>query len=145
MKNNFKFKSAFALIETIMLLAIVALLMLLGAPKASAQPYFTNSGTIYGAQGYNSGLSQPLKPSGTLSVQYSAGTLAGAIAPGSFPTASGFYTNSFATNIFTSAPFVLVTPSLTNAMPAVVSATTTNFVIQVLNTNATFYWEATGH
>jgi hypothetical protein len=135
----------FSKIETLVVLATVALVFLFVAPKVSAQPYFTNSGTIYGAQSYNANLNTPLKPSATLSAQYGAGTLAGAIAPGSFPTASGFYTNSFSTNIFTSAPFVLVTPSLTNAMPAVVSVTTTNFVVQVLNTNATFYWEATGH
>jgi type II secretory pathway pseudopilin PulG len=139
-------KGGFSLLQIIIVIALLAVLAALTMPKAQAQPYFTNANTIYGAQGYNNNLATPLKPSATLAAQYASGTLAGVIPPGSFVAGNGgFYTNTFGTNLYSVAPFVIVSSSITNNTPAVTSVTTSNCVIQANNTNATFYWEATGH
>ena len=137
-------KFGFSLLQTMIVIAILGLLAVITMQKAQAQPYFTNTGTIYGAQSYNSSLGTPIKPSAILAAQYAAGEIAGSIAPATIPNA-GFYTNTFTTNIFSAPPFVVANSSITNNSPAIVSTSPTNFVISVLNTNCTIYWQATGH
>jgi hypothetical protein len=132
------------------LLALILLLAfaLLLAPKLQAQPYVTNTGTIYGAQQYNQSYPTPLQPSKMLANQYAAGMLAGIIPPAQ--VAWPLITNTFATNIFSTAPYVVFSLSATNgfptnAMPAVISTSPTNFVVWAPVTNCYLYWEATGH
>jgi hypothetical protein len=126
----------------------VAAVILAGALVASAQPYFTNTSPQAGAYQYNQNYAQPLQPSKTLSQQYQAGILAGAFAP------SQWYllTNTFPTNIFTTAPIVTANGSgptsqsvcSTNVV-TVVSSSPTNFILQCSVNNQTVYWEAIGH
>ena len=121
---------------------------IIGDGDANCQPYFTNSSPQAGAYQYNQNYAQPLQPSKTLSQQYQAGILAGAFAP------SQWYllTNTFPTNIFTTAPIVTANGSgptsqsvcSTNVV-TVVSSSPTNFILQCSVNNQTVYWEAIGH
>ncbi|HEY1788671.1 MAG TPA: hypothetical protein VGJ73_10970 [Verrucomicrobiae bacterium] len=109
-----------------------------------AQPYYTNTSQGYGVQQYNNTWTQPLQPSKTLAQQYQAGILAGTIGP------SPWYllTNSFTTNIYTTAPVITAnpsTPSVGSNFVTVVSVTTSNFVLQSALTNQIVYWQAVGH
>jgi hypothetical protein len=127
--------------------AILAALVM-GGGLAKCQPYYTNSAPQAGAYQYNQNWAQPLQPSVTLSKQDQAGILAGAITPAPW----FLLTNSFATNIYTTAPVITANGSgsgsqsvcATNVV-TVVSASTTNFVLQCAVTNQTIYWEAIGH
>jgi hypothetical protein len=121
-----------------------ATIILAGMVVTSAQPYFTNSSPQSGAYQYNQNYSQPLQPSKTLAQQYQAGILAGTIAP------TPFYllTNSFTTNIYSTAPVVTANGSGTATgtnIVTVVSSTTTNFVLDTGVSNQVIYWEAIGH
>lgn len=144
MKPNIK-TTLLGLLLVVALIAILVAFLL--APKAQAQPYFTNTAP-FGAAAYNTSLATPLNPQVTLSNQWSAGTLAGVV-----PTnqvAYFLYTNTFASPTpFTTAPYVVCSAGqsgiITNAVVTIVSTSTTNFVCQVTPTNVPIYWEATGH
>lgn len=126
--------------------ALAALIM--GGSTAKCQPYYTNSSPQAGAYQYNQNWVQPLQPSVTLSKQYQAGILTGSIAPAPW----FLLTNSFSTNVYTTAPVITANGSgstsqavcATNVV-TVVSTSTTNFVLQCAVTNQTVYWEAVGH
>ena len=121
-----------------------AVTILTGAWLASAQPYYTNTSQGYGVQQYNNGWTQPLQPSKTLAQQYQAGILAGAITPEPW----FLLTNSFTTNIYTTAPVITANasaPSVGTNFVTVVSVTTSNFVLEIALTNQTIYWQAVGH
>ena len=119
-----------------------------GAFFVSAQPYFTNNSPQSGAYQYNQNYSQPLQPGKTLAQQYQAGILAGSFAPAPW----FFLTNSFPTNIYTTAPVITAIASgsasqmvcSTNEV-TVVSSSATNFILQCSVTNQTVYWESIGH
>jgi hypothetical protein len=119
-----------------------------GALAASAQPYYTNSSPQSGAYQYNQNYAQPLQPSRTLAQQYQAGIQAGSFAPAPW----FFLTNSFPTNIYTTAPIVTANGSgsasqtvcSTNVI-TIVSSSPTNFVLQCSVSNQIVYWEAIGH
>jgi len=146
-----KFIKKFSLLETIIAVAVLALLAAIVLPRiAKAQPYFTNSSPIYGAQTYNQTLPTPINPAVTLANQYAAGTLVGSFLGGQDSAyAAGFYTftNMFATNIYTAPPIMVYTiiGGGTNAI-ASSTVTTTNFTFTTTGTNGvTINWEATGH
>jgi hypothetical protein len=152
MNKFFKKGGRFSLLEMLIVVASIAILAAFFIPalqrEANAQPYFTNTGTIYGAQTYNQNFTPPLAPSKVLANQYAAGTLAGSLPPAA--VASNAMVISFSTNIFSTAPFVCFSLSATNgyptnAMPAVTAVTTTNVTIWTPVTNCSLYWEATGH
>jgi hypothetical protein len=121
---------------------------IMSGSTAKCQPYFTNTSPQAGAYQYNQNYVQPLQPSVTLSKQYQAGVLAGAFAPAPW----FLLTNTFPTNIYTTAPIVTANGSgptsqtvcSTNVV-TVVSVTPTNFVLQCSVSNQTVYWEAIGH
>ncbi len=121
---------------------------MIGGSAARCQPYITNSSPQAGAYQYNQNWVQPLQPSLTLSKQYQAGILTGTIAPAPW----FLLTNSFSTNIYTTAPVITANGSGTASQAAcvtnvvtVVSTSTTNFVLQTAVTNQTIYWSAVGH
>jgi len=116
--------------------------------EVKAQPYFTNSAPQAGAYQYNQNFTQLLQPSRTLAQQYQAGILAGTIAAA--PTF--LLTNSFSTNIYTTAPIVTANGSSSASQTVcstnvvtIVSTSTTNFVLQTSVTNQTVYWMSVGH
>jgi hypothetical protein len=124
--------------------ACAAAIILVGAFIASAQPYFTNSSPQSGAYQYNQSYTQPLQPSKTLAQQYQAGILAGTIAPAPF----FLLTNSFTTNIYTTAPIITANPSgaaTGSNFVTVVSSSVTNFVLDTGVSNQPIYWHAIGH
>ena len=122
--------------------------LIIGGSNAKCQPYYTNNAPQAGAYQYNQNWAQPLQPSVTLSKQYQAGIQAGTIAPAPW----FLLTNSFSTNIYTTAPVITANGSgsgsqsvcATNVV-TVVSTSTTNFVLQCAVTNQTVFWEAVGH
>lgn len=149
-------KNKFTLLQIMLVLCVSFLLAVFLLPRiAKAQPYFTNNGTIYGAQVYNQGYPTPLQPSKVLANQYAAGTLAGYITTNLTPFY--FVTNTFATNIFSAAPFVVASADTNGIAPGggygtpgsntvtICSTTVSNFVAQLQKTNCGIYWEATGH
>jgi hypothetical protein len=121
---------------------------IIGSKITRAQPYFTNNSPQSGAYQYNQNYVQPLQPSKTLAQQYQAGILAGSFAPAPW----FFLTNSFPTNIYTTAPVITAIGSgsasqmvcSTNEV-TVVSSSATNFILQCSVTNQTVYWESVGH
>jgi hypothetical protein len=117
---------------------------LIGGAVAPAQPYFTNSNPQAGAYQYNQNYPQPLQPGKTLAQQYQAGILAGTIAPAPFY----LLTNSFTTNIYTTAPVITANASGTATgtnFVTVASSTPTNFVLDTGVSNQPVYWESVGH
>jgi hypothetical protein len=122
--------------------------LLMGGRTAKCQPYLTNSSPQAGAYQYNQNWAQPLQPSLTLAKQYQAGILAGTLAPAPW----FLLTNSFSTNLYTTAPVITANGSgsasqavcATNVI-TVVSSSTTNFVLQCAVSNQTVYWQAVGH
>ena len=118
--------------------------VLAGVIAATAQPYFTNSSPQAGAYQYNQNYTQPLQPSKTLAQQYQAGILAGTIAPAPFY----LLTNSFSTNVYTTAPVITANASGTATgtnFVTVVSSSPTNFVLNTGVSNQTIYWQSVGH
>ena len=122
--------------------------LVIGSGTAKCQPYITNSSPQAGAYQYNQNWAQPLQPSVTLSKQYQAGILTGAIAPAPW----FLLTNSFATNLYTTAPVITANGSGTASQAVcatnvitVASTSTTNFVLQCAVSNQTVYWTAIGH
>jgi hypothetical protein len=122
--------------------------LIIGSNIVMCQPYFTNSAPQSGAYQYNQNYAQPLQPGKTLAQQYQAGILAGSFAPAPW----FFLTNSFPTNVYTTAPVITAigsgsasqTVCSTNEV-TVVSSSTTNFILQCSVTNQTVYWESIGH
>ncbi len=107
--------------------------LMFGGGTAKCQPYITNSSPQAGAYQYNQNWAQPLQ--------------------GSIPPAPWFLlTNSFSTNLYTTAPVITANGSgsasqsvcATNVV-TVVSTSTTNFVLQTAVTNQIIYWSAIGH
>lgn len=121
---------------------------IIGGDAAKCQPYFTNSSPQTGAYQYNQSYAQPLQPSKTLAQQYQAGILAGSFTPSPW----FFLTNTFPTNIYTTAPIINANGSGSASQAAcatnivtVLSVTPTNFVLQCSVSNQTVYWQAIGH
>lgn len=118
--------------------------LIIGGGIAKCQPYITNNAPQTGAYQYNQNWAQPLQPSLTLSKQYQAGILTGTIAPAPW----FLLTNSFSTNLYTTAPVITANASASSTgtnFVTVVSVTTTNFVLGTGVTNQTIYWSAIGH
>ncbi len=128
--------------------ALIAACCGLGQIALHAQPYFTNSAPQSGAYQYNQNFVQPLQPSRTLGQQYQAGILTGTFTPAPW----FLLTNSFSTNIYTTAPVVTANGSSSASQTVcstnvvtIVSTSTTNFVLQTSVTNQTVYWMSIGH
>lgn len=141
MKTIFKgIQSKLTLAATI----ITGAITLFASREAVAQPYFTYSNPQAGAYQYNQNYAQPLQPAKTLAQQYQAGILAGTIAPAPFY----LLTNSFTTNIYTTAPTITANASGTATgtnFVTVVSSTVTNFVLDTGVSNQVIYWQSIGH
>ena len=136
------------LLKNSLIAAAILAALRLGDSTAKCQPYITNSSPQAGAYQYNQNWAQPLQPSLTLSKQYQAGILAGTFAPAPW----FLLTNTFSTNLYTTAPVVTANGSGSASQAAcatnvvtVVSTSITNFVLQCAVSNQTVYWTATGH
>jgi hypothetical protein len=151
MKEKIKknFRPAVALL---VFTAVVALIAVFTLPRhAQAQPFYTNNGAtgntnFAGAYTPNQNVPWPGLSIERQNYQYNAGIASGIILPGGFPGTS--YTNSLTAMSYTVAPIVTAVGSApsSNAVIAVTSVTSSNFVLTTVTTNTlTVYWTAVGH
>jgi len=135
------------LLKHSLIAAAVMAAFIIGGRTAKCQPYFTNTSPQAGAYQYNQNYAQPLQPSKTLAQQYQAGVLAGSFAPSPW----FFLTNTFPTNIYTTAPIITAngggsTTALaceTNVVTVYFSSPT-NFILLCSVSNQVVYWQAIG-
>lgn len=136
-------KRNFSLLSVMFVFATIAILAAILLPRlAKAQPYGTNIAG-YGVHQFNDSLIQPLAPSRTLAEQLARGINCGKCVT----TTDGTVTNTFSTNYVYSAPPIVVctqTGTLMSTTNAVVSVTTTNFVLRSSIASLTNNWIAIG-
>jgi hypothetical protein len=122
--------------------AILGAVMVLDSHRIQAQPYFTNSAPLPGAYQYNQGYSLPYQSSVVISNQARDGICYGTIAPGNS------LSNSFPSGVtYSAVPTLTAMSSVvgTNSVLAVISLTTTNFILSANTNGNTIYWQAIGH
>ena len=143
MKNNSLRTGTFSLVQMLIIVAILALLAVFVLPKVHAQPFpATNAAnqSISGVPSYQDNLSTPLRPSAVMSRQLESGVLAGSQAATN--TANVI---SFGTNIYSTAPVVVVCTSSPTNVAALTAVTRTNITVATSYNANTIYWHAVGH
>lgn len=140
-------KNKFSIVKLMLITALLALLAVFTIPAHAQSWPATNAATqtVTGAATYQDTLPTPLNPSAVIARQVSSGILTGTVPVGGI-TNAGAMVVSFSTNIYTVAPVVVATSSVTNYPVAVTSTTTSNVTFAVLSTNGVaINWHAVGH
>ena len=143
------FSKKFALIEVLVVLAVIALAAVFFMPRARGQAYFTNSTPATGPQQYNQNFVNAANVQATINRQQATGLQGFTSAPGAGGYGGLQISNSFPAQIYTVAPVVTVSMTGvtgTNACCEVVAVTSSNVIIQASTTNSvTFNYIAIGH